>query len=231
MALAAPSRGVQRKRAKLKASEIVTAILKVMKAELNDNGVVRWRNQLDAELGRSVFGSRLGVLGLTLRQDSTPVLPRPLPVTRPKLLAAVLDCFGSDLPLTDGRPVCLRVPCCIGADGPVEKLLARRAVEWLQQHEGGLLRASGELSDEKLDDAGRLVKTLSRIVLDALLHVRATAVASGDGTVLLEMHNANQTLAGKPLRGCGVIFCPAGRTLFARALARARASLEATAGV
>jgi hypothetical protein len=222
---------MQRKRAKLKATEIVTAILKVMKAELNDKGGVRWRNQLDAELGRNVFGSRLGVLGLTMRQESTPVLPRPLPVTRPKLLAAVLDCFGSDSPLADGRPVCLRAPCCIGVDGPVEKLLARRAVEWLQQHRGGLLRASGELSDEKLDDAGRLVKTLSRIVLDALLHVHAAAVASGDGTALLEMHSAIQTLAGKPLRGCGVIFCPAGRVLFARALAGARASLEANADV
>jgi hypothetical protein len=74
-------------------------------------------------------------------------------------------------------------------------------------------------------DKARLARTLSRIVLDALLHVHATAVALGDQTVLLEMHTSDQTLAGKTLRGCGIVFCAKGRALFERALVEARATL------
>eukprot|EP00966_Prymnesium_polylepis_P067774 1575056-Prymnesium_polylepis.1 len=85
-------------------------------------------------------------------------------------MSVLLDCFVSDLPLADGRLVCLSAPGCTGVEGPVEKLLARRAVDWLREHHTDLLHSSGELSEEKLGDKARLARTLSRIVLDALLH-------------------------------------------------------------
>ena len=119
----------------------------------------------------------------------------------------------------------LGVAGCLGADGGLEKLLTRRVVAWLQERKPELLQAGGELCDAKLVDKVRLEKTLSRITYDAIqyVHNRATAALENDGEVVLELQSADQTLAGKPLRGCGLVYCGRGRLLFEQAVTEARA--------
>lgn len=87
----------------------------------------------------------------------------------------------------------------------------------------------GEIDDAALEDPTRLAKTLSRVIQETMVCVFSAAEAArgeGDEAAVLELHTADQTLAGKPLRGCGVVYCPRGRHLFEKALAEARASLE-----
>ena len=88
-----------------------------------------------------------------------------------------------------------------------------------------LLQAGGELCDAKLGDKVRLEKTLSRITYDAIqyVHARATAVCEDAAEVVLELQSSDQTLAGKPLRGCGLVYCRKGRALFEKAVSEARA--------
>lgn len=230
--------GGVRKRGKTKApaaSELVAAVATVMKSELSATASDRWRVLLDAELRQPVFSSPLAVRMLACAVPRTPekAVPAVLPVTRPKLTAAVLEAFVSDNLLADGQPVRLSVAGCIGADGGLEKLLTRRVVSWLHAYRSELLKAGGELCDSKLGDKVRLEKTLSRITYDAIqyVHARAAAACEDAADVVLELQSSDQTLAGKPLRGCGLAYCSKGRALFEKAVAEARVGLVCQSGV
>ena len=219
--------GGVRKRSKAPAaSELVAAVVAVMKSELSATAADRWRALLDTELRQTVFTSPLAIRMLPTTAPRSPknTVPTVLPVTRPKLTAAVLEAFASDDVLADGQPVRLSIAGCLGADGGLEKLLTRRVVTWLQERKPELLQAGDELCDAKLSDKIRLEKTLSRIAYDAIqyVHARATAACEDAADVVLELQSADQTLAGKPLRGCGLVYCRRGRLLFEQAVAKAR---------
>jgi len=224
--------GVRKRTKAPAASELVAAVVAVMKSELSTTAVDRWRVLLDAELPRPVFSSPLAVRMLACAAPRAPekAAPAVLPVTRPKLTAAVLEAFVSDDVLAGGQPVRLSVAGCLGADGGLEKLLVRRVVGWLQEYKPELLKAGGELCDAKLGDKVRLEKTLSRITYDAIqyVHARATAACEDAADVVLELQSADQTLAGKPLRGCGLVYCSKGRALFEKAVAEARVGSSAS---
>ena len=44
---------------------------------------------------------------------------------------------------------------------------------------------------------------------------------------VLDLHSSDQTLVGKAMRGCGVVFCETGRAVFVRAAESVRDGLVA----
>ena len=206
------------RRRKASAAELMAAFTAVMQAELGTEAIARWRQRLAVELGQ--------VAVPTPCATSAAVLP----TTRPKLTAAVIDAMGSSEVLLDGEQVRAAVNGCIGVEGGVAKLLARRVADYLRERRAtDVLCTGGEIDDAALVDPTRLAKTLSRVIQETMVCVFSAAEAArgeGDEAAVLELHTADQTLAGKPLRGCGVVYCPRGRHLFEKALAEARASLE-----
>ena len=48
-------------------------------------------------------------------------------------------------------------------------------------------------------------------------HVKCKKIRSNPASVI-ELHSSDQTLVGKGLRGCGVVFCEKGQELFASAV-------------
>ena len=51
------------------------------------------------------------------------------------------------------------------------------------------------------------------------VHARALELKQeSDVSAVIELHSSDQTLVGKALRGCGVVFCEKGRELFASAV-------------
>ena len=225
--------GVRRKRPrKASTAELVRAFTSVMQSELSGEAIARWRKRLADELEqRAPPPPHSQASGRSPGADTAPRRFKPpmLPTSRPRLTAAAMEAFVSPDLLADGQPVRISVAGCIGVEGGLEKLLSRRVVDWLRQRRQDLLAPGGELSEATLNEPARLTKTLSRIVLDTLVCVQARAKdvrTPGSEGAVLEMHTAEQSIAGKQLRGCGVVYCPRGRVLFESALAEARESLE-----
>jgi hypothetical protein len=55
------------------------------------------------------------------------------------------------------------------------------------------------------------------------LHARAVDMKQeGEENAMLDLHSSDQTLVGKAMRGCGVVFCEAGRVAFVRAVKSVR---------
>eukprot|EP00966_Prymnesium_polylepis_P011903 273212-Prymnesium_polylepis.1 len=78
---------------------------------------------------------------------------------------------------------------------------------------------------DQLNDPARLNLTLSRAAFDLLVYVRARAeeLQREDGVeAVIELQSADQTVVGRAMRGSGVVYCEAGRVIFARALALVR---------
>jgi|EP00966_Prymnesium_polylepis_P274572 hypothetical protein len=93
------------------------------------------------------------------------------------------------------------------------------------------MEASGELTADQMGNATRLNQVLSRVAFDLLVyvHARATEIKREDGAdVVLTLHSSDETVVGRAMRGCGVVYCEAGRAIFARAISRlcAMRSLE-----
>lgn len=212
------------RRRKASAAELMTAFTAVMQAELGTEAIARWRERLAVELGQ------VAVPTASLCRSSCATSAAVLPTARPKLTAAVIDAMASTEALSDGEEVRAVVNGCIGVKGGVTKLLARRVADCLRERRAtDVLCAGGEIDDDALADPTRLAKTLSRVIQETMVCVFAAAEAArgeGDEAAVLELHTADQTLAGKPLRGSGVVYCPRGRHLFEGALTEARASLE-----
>lgn len=225
-------------RRKAAASDVLTAVAAVLDHELSEQGATRWRALLDVELARrgctltpAPARSALVPTGDGAGSRPRAAVPLALPLARPGLTAAVLESFGSREPLQDGKPVRVAPAGCIGVER-LEKLVAKRAVEWLRTHKGNeLLQPGGELDDAVLSDKARLARTLDRCVSDTLAYLNAKAAAmrgESDSGAVLQLHAADDTLGGKALRGSGLVFCEKGAELFERALAEAALSLQNT---
>lgn len=233
----APTLTIRKRKHRATATDVLAAVSAVLDLEFKAQGADRLRALLDVELGRRGCLSTLAPLSAALVTDGggsvrpRTAAPLTLPVTRPKLTAAVLEAFGSSEPLHDGSAVGLAPAACIGATR-LEKLMVKRVVEWLRERKGDeLFQPGGELSDAKLTDKARLTRTVERAVLDALAYVHAKAAAirgEGDEGAVLQLQSADETLGGKQLRGSGLVYCERGRSLFQRALADCSLSLQPT---
>jgi hypothetical protein len=211
-----------------KAKTVITAVSKVMLEELTSTAYERWCSRLNTELGCGTFLQSGG----TLEGQPTPV-PRVWVPSKPKIALALLDEFdrAHDDPAHDDPATDNVLPkATIGSKGAISKLLARHAVERLRRNNGPeWLQACGELSTAQLDDSDKMKHTLCRVAFDLLvyLHARATELVQHDTDVVLELHSSDQTLMGKSMRGCGVVYCEVGRLIFARATAVVREALRA----
>ena len=59
-------------------------------------------------------------------------------------------------------------------------------------------------------------------------HARAMDMKQeGEENAVLDLHSSDQTLVGKAMRGCGVVFCEAGRAVFVRAAESVRDGMVA----
>ena len=59
------------------------------------------------------------------------------------------------------------------------------------------------------------------------VHARALELKHQDAAdVMIELHSSDQTLVGKAMRGCGVVFCEKGREVFARAVTIVRDAMK-----
>ena len=192
---------------------VVEAVLKVMREELGSAACDRWRARLNAELGSKCFGPHGGAEEATV----APV-PRVWVPSKPKLALALLD------ELCNACENCAEEPCrvSVGATGSVSKVLARHVVDRLREVKGAeWLQACGELNSDQLSDTVKLSMTLSRVAFDLLVYVHARAMhmkQEGEENAVLGLHSSDQTLVGKAMRGCGVVFCEVGRKVFVRAV-------------
>ena len=163
--------------------------------------------------------SRMVSCGLRCSANRASV-PRVWVPAKPKLALALLDELVND----HEGPLASIPKKSIGIGGAISKLLARHAVERLRRNKGvEWLEASGELTSDQLNDAARLNQTLSRVAFDLLVYVHARAVElqREDGAdVVLALHSSDETIVGRAMRGCGVVYCDAGRAIFERAVAQ-----------
>ena len=141
------------------------------------------------------------------------------------LLEAFCDAKTKLLP--DGSPI--EISASISVDGRgthiVSKLVAKRAGEWVMEAHGDRIRASGELSEEQLSSPKRMNKILARAAFDALMYLYASALDTqddgDDARCLLKLHTTKERLVGPASRGCGIVYCERGESLFKKACAEA----------
>lgn len=196
-----------------RAKAIADAVYKIMLEELSDSARRRWCSRLNTELGGAIFDVE------SLAVPPVPV-PRVWVPAKPKITLALLDEFvhASNTTMRE-----LYQTCTVGSDSVISKLLTKHAVERLRDVKGtGWLEGCGELTASQLNDPMKLNHALSRVAFDLLVYVYARAMEfkRKDGAdALLELHSSDQTLVGRAMRGCGVVFCEKGREIFTRALA------------
>ena len=203
----------------VKAAVVIDAVCKLMQEELSEARCDRWCSRLNAELGEGVFN-----LSSEAAPDSESV-PQVWVPAKPKLALALLDEF-----LRDGDDLYVLSPKKrIGVGSTVSKLLTRRVVERLCREKGiEWLKASDELAPGQLNDGVRLNQALSRVAFDLVVYVHARAVELArkeEADVVLALHSSDQTVVGRAMRGCGVVYCEEGRAMFARAAALVREAL------
>ena len=206
---------------------VAKAVVSVMRRELGEDAVARWRSLLDTELGESFFESLEDGKGAT-KPIRKPAAHMTTPTTwtphKPKTVLLLLDTFrrADELSVKEGGETLItNVPVSIGtANRALAKLMAKRAVDWMALHRKDELRATAELAEDQLDDSLRLHRVLARVAADTLayLHVAATAMRLGEDEVLLELQVAEQRVVGLSTKGCGIVFCAKGRALFERAM-------------
>ena len=224
-----------------RSNAVISAVTRLMKEELGEVACTRWCSRLNTELGCETFGCEPrveeggssgdgeGEADGWLAGAALPV-PRAWVPSKPKIAMALLDQLARVSESTEGGDHKVSV----GSDGLIiVKVLARRVIELMREDKGSeWLRACGELRDAQLEDPTKLSQVLSRVAFDLLVYVHARAVKfqRDDGDVVegavLELHSSDQTLVGKGMRGCGVVFCEAGLGLFARAVTCVRDELE-----
>jgi hypothetical protein len=202
---------------------VVDAVLKVMREELGSAACDRWCVRLNTELGSKCFGPHGGAA----EAEAAPPVPRVWVPSKPKLALALLDefCHAFKNCAEEPRKVSL------GANGSISKVLARHVVERLRDAKGAeWLQACGELNDDQINDPVKLSMTLSRAAFDLLVYIHARAKdmkQEGEENAVLDLHSSDQTLVGKAMRGCGVVFCEVGRAVFVRAAESVRDGMVA----
>ena len=204
---------------------IVDTVLRRMRAELSQEACLRWCRMLNKELGSETFKA-IATDSAALQAASVPRAWRP---AKPKLTLALIDAFArwhSITPSPKNSPM-----LSTGAVGLIEKIMARHIIELMREEKGlAWLQTCGEIAAAQLEDTTKLNHVLARSLFDLLfyVHARAVELASKDGSgdeIVLLLHNSDQTLGGKAMRGCGVVCCEAGRRLFANAMLQTRNEL------
>lgn len=202
---------------------VVDAVYKLMQEELSRTACERWCSVLNAELGNRDFDPSGGTLDA---EPEVVAVPRTWVPAKPKLVSALLDELVND----QDDPRTPPAKKSIGTGGPISKLLARHAIERLCRNKGvEWLEASGELTSDQLNNASRLNQTLSRVAFDLLVYVHARAVElqrEAGADVVLALHSSSETIVGRAMRGCGVVYCVEGRKIFTRAVSMVRDALS-----
>ena len=189
------------------------AVYKIMQEELSESACERWCSRLNVELGSGCFKS-----SDKTEQCRGTTIPRIWVPSKPKITLALLSEFKHASEDKTSQVKQMRV----GSEGVISKVLARHAVERLRQDKGvDWLRSSDELTAAQLGDPVKLTQALSRAAFDLLVYVHARALElkqESAASSVIELHSSDQTLVGKAMRGCGVVFCDKGRELFTNAI-------------
>lgn len=205
----------------VKAKEVIDAVTKVMNDELSPSACERWRSCLNAELGMETFkafeeGSESDI-------SQPPSVPRVWVPSKPKLTMALLDQLEQDI------DDALAPQACVGAPGSLRKVIARLAVDRVRIAKGeSWLAESGELRNAQLEDDAKLTQVLSKVAFSLIVFVHASAnqLVKEEGLeCLIELHSSEQSLGGKALRGCGIVYCETGGEVVKRALQLVRGGL------
>ena len=152
------------------------------------------------------------------------IVPKLWVPSKPRLAIAMLDeLLTADWAPHNSYP-------SIGAKGGISKLLARQLVVDVRGAKGvEWMDTCGEFSKIQQYDPVRQALAMSRVAFDLLVYVHARASEiqrAEDMHIVLELHSADETLRGKEMRGCGVVFCEEGRSVFVRACKLVRDALK-----
>ena len=200
---------------------VADAVYKIMKEELSQTTCERWCSRLNAELGPGCFKS-----SDETEEARCTTVPRVWVPSKPKITLALLSEFKHASEAKTSQAKQTRV----GSDSVISKVLARHAVDRLRQGKGfDWLQASDELTVAQLEDPVKLTHALSRAAFDLLVYVHARALElkrKEGANVMIELHSSDQTLVGKAMRGCGVVYCEKGRKIFARAAKLVREAMQ-----
>ena len=159
----------------------------------------------------------------------------------PKIARLLLEAFQhGDEPLPDGKPVRIHTTTADGRS--LSKVMAKRAIEWVQHRHPSALQSTGELTAEQLADPFRFQRVVGRSATDlmAYLHSLASAECAADDaeasadefvddastTTVLELHRTDERLAGPETRGSGLVVCERGWSLLGRAIAKTLETLR-----
>ena len=196
-----------------RAKAMADAVYKIMQEELSESACERWCSRLNVELGPGCFKSSDETV-----ENRGSTVPHVWVPSKPKITLALLSEFKHASEAETSQVKQTRV----GSDSVISKVLARHAVVRLRQDKGlDWLRSSDELTVAQLQDHMKLTQALSRAAFDILVYVHARALElkqESDVSAVIELHSSDQTLVGKAMRGCGVVFCEKGRELFASAV-------------
>lgn len=213
---------LKQKRHRDRADFIVAAVCNVMNSELSKGACDRWFVRLNAELGCEAFASSEPMMKVTNSTEPASV-PRVWVPAKPKLTAALLDELAAGLQDATSQ-------ISVGSNGKICKVLARRVVESMRGKKGQeWLKTCGELSTDTIDSTVKLRLTLSRAAFELLVytHARAVELRDEEGSKgVLELHNSDQTLVGRGMRGCGLVYCALGRDALVRSIEQIRDTLS-----
>ena len=206
-------------------ASVVAAVARIMKEELSNVACDRWFSRLDAELGSGTFHTADAVEKVS-GCEAVPV-PRAWMPAKPKLALALLDEF--DRPQESHVVGANSKPKASVGIHRLTKMVARDAIKRLREEKAEWLKSCGELTSEQQEDAPKMVQTLARVAFDLLVYVHARGVelqrADGVDAAVFVLHGSDQTLCGRAMRGCGIVYCDTGRVLFTRALEHVREGL------
>ena len=222
---------------------LVQVMLGVMQQELGTEALARWKDTLDAQLGDNLFGS-LKALKAKAAQPRPigPVVMASWVPNHPKIARLLLEAFQhGDEPLPDGKPVRIHTTTADGRS--LSKVMAKRAIEWVQHRHPNALQLTGELTAEQLGDPFRFQRVVGRSATDLMAYLHSLASAecaasdaeasadelTDDDAVIMtvmELHRTDERLAGPETRGSGLVVCERGWSLLGRAIAKTLETLR-----
>ena len=212
----------------IKAQAVVDAVSKVMSDELSSAACERWRSRVNVELGFEVFRADVEEPESDASAEN-PCVPRVWVPSKPKLTLALLDQIEQEV---DGA---LAPQACVGAEGSIRKIVARLAVDRMRTAKGeSWLVDCGELAAEQRNNEAKLLQVLSKVAFSLIVyvHARGNDLVKEEGQdCLIALHNSEQSLGGRGMRGCGIVYCDAGGAMVKRALQLVRNGLAAYAAV
>ena len=173
---------------------------------------------------QSELRKKIANISQTMKPNVSSRVPSLWLPSKPKLTLALINVLTS----AHDTDASLVHPCA-GANG-LTKLLARQMVATMLDRKGeDWLKECGELTVAQLESPVKTSHTLSRAAFDMIVyvHARAEEIRQKDGAdVVLELQSSDETLSGREMRGCGVVYCNKGRAIFAAACEGFREALQ-----